>query len=235
MILIDQPYVSDFLKKTIKENHFEVIATKQAKALFSDATVNWITESDAAKVLTQQINPLVYTNSENSLKWVFDNLKITNLPGQINLFKDKFKFRELIKSLFPNFLFQKITLDEIQNLDVNQLKLPFVIKPSVGFFSIGVYVINTMQDWEKAKKELNYDHLKSIYPPEVMDSSTFIIEEYIQGEEYAVDAYFNNQGEVVILNILHHIFSSTTDVSDRVYSTSKRIIKKYKEPLESFL
>ena len=52
------------------------------------------------------------------------------------------------------------------------------------------------------------------------------MEEYVEGEEYAIDCYFDEKGEVVILNILHHKFSSGRDTSDRVYSTSKEIILK---------
>ncbi len=235
MILIDQPYISDFLIKTIKENNFEVIFTKEAKSLINDDSLNWISEKDAIKKLTNSPNPLVYTNSENSLLWIFNNLKETNLPNQIRLFKDKLKFRELTKDLLPNFMFREIKIDEIQTLDLAELVLPFVIKPSLGFFSIGVHVINNKADWDTAQKELNFDNLKSIYPKEVMDASTFIIEEYIKGEEFAIDAYFNNIGDVVILNILHHKFSSNTDVSDRVYSTSQHIISKYKKVIEEFL
>ncbi len=235
MILIDKPYISSFLIKTIKDNNFEVIATKEAKLLINDDSINWISEKDAVNKITNSTNPLVYTNSENSLIWIFNNLKETALPNQIRLFKDKLKFRELTKDLFPDFLFRKIKIDEIQTLDLNELKLPFVIKPSLGFFSIGVHIVHNKSDWSTAKKELNYDNLKSIYPKEVMDASTFIIEEYIEGEEFAIDAYFNKEGEVVILNILHHKFSSSSDVSDRVYSTSQSIIRKYKEPIEVFL
>ena len=235
MILIDNPYISDFLIKTIKENNFEIIATKEAKSLINDDSLNWISENDAKNKLLISPNPLVYTNSENSLTWIFNNLKETNLPEQIGLFKDKLKFRELTKGMFPDFLFRKIKIEDIKTLDIDELKLPFVIKPSLGFFSIGVHIIRNKSDWYAAQKELNYDNLKSIYPKDVMDASTFIIEEYIEGEEFAIDAYFNNDGEVVILNILHHIFSSSTDVSDRVYSTSKSIISKYKKSVEEFL
>ena len=235
MILIDQPYISDFLISTIKENNLEIISTKEAKLLVNDDTLNWISENDAKNKFINSPNPLIYTNSENSLTWIFNNLKETNLPNQIRLFKDKLKFRELTKDLFPDFLFRKVKIDEIQTLDIEELKLPFVIKPSVGFFSIGVHIVNNKSDWYAAQKELNYDNLKSIYPKEVMNASTFIIEEYIEGEEFAIDAYFNKDGEVVILNILHHQFSSSTDVSDRVYSTSQSIIRKYKESVEAFL
>lgn len=235
MILIDNPYISDFLIRTIKENNFEIISTKEAKALINDDSMNWISENDAKNKLLNSPNPLVYTNSENSLTWIFNNLKETNLPEQIRLFKDKLKFRELTKGMFPDFLFRKIKIDDIQTLDIDELKLPFVIKPSLGFFSIGVHIVRNKSDWYAAQKELNHDNLRSIYPKDVMDASTFIIEEYIEGEEFAIDAYFNNDGEVVILNILHHRFSSGTDVSDRVYSTSQSIIRKYKESVEAFL
>jgi hypothetical protein len=235
MILIDQPYVSDFLIKTIKENNFEIIATKEAQSLINDDTMNWISEKDAKNKLIRSPNPLLYTNSENALKCIFENIKETKRPEQIRLFKDKYKCRELTKELYPNFLFRKIKIEEIQTLAIDELKMPFVIKPSVGFFSIGVHIVHNKADWQTAQKELNYDNLKNIYPKEVMDASTFIIEEYIEGEEFAIDAYFNKEGEVVILNILHHAFSSSTDVSDRIYSTSKSIILKHKENIESFL
>lgn len=235
MILIDNPYISDFLIRTIKENNFEIISTKEARSLINDDSLNWISENVAKNKILNSTNPLIYTNSENSLTWIFKNLNETKLANQIRLFKDKLQFRELTKGMFPDFLFRKIKIDDIQTLDIDELKLPFVIKPSLGFFSIGVHIIRNKSDWNSAIKELNYDNLKSIYPKEVMDASTFIIEEYIEGEEFAIDAYFNNDGEVVILNILHHMFSSSTDVSDRVYSTSQSIILKYKESVEEFL
>ena len=110
-----------------------------------------------------------------------------------------------------------------------------MIKPSLGFFSLGVHIVHNMKDWDIAKRELNQKNLGSLFPEEVLSATSFIIEEYIVGEEYAVDCYFNNEGEVVILNILHHKFSSGTDISDRVYSTSKDIILKYKSDIEVFL
>ena len=235
MIFIDQPYVSDFLIQTIKENNFEIVATAEAKSLINDGTLNWISEQEAKTKLSGSEHPQVYINSENSLSWIFEHLEKTKRPNQIRLFKDKYKFRELIKELFPDFLFRKITIEEIQTVTIDELKLPFVIKPSLGFFSIGVHIVTNEEDWINAQKELNYDNLKSIYPKEVLDASTFIIEEYIEGEEFAIDAYFNADREAVILNILHHKFSSGADVSDRVYSTSQSIIRKHIKSVEAFL
>jgi hypothetical protein len=235
MILIDYPYVSDFLKRSINENFLEIVATKEARALIMDDSLNWIAENDAKRKIVNNPNRMVYTNSENALTWVFENLQETQLPDQIRLFKDKFKFREFMKDLFPGFLYRKVSVEQIQTLRIDELKMPFVIKPSLGFFSIGVHIVHNESDWLSAQKELNYDNLKSAYPKGVLDASNFIIEEHIEGEEFAIDAYFDKDGEVVILNIMHHKFSSGTDVSDRVYSTSQSIIRNYMASVEVFL
>ena len=59
MILIDQPYISDFLLKTIKENNFEIIATNEAKSLINDNSLNWISEADAKSKIVKSINGVI--------------------------------------------------------------------------------------------------------------------------------------------------------------------------------
>jgi hypothetical protein len=235
MYLIDKPYISDFLIETIKENHFQIVATKVAKELVADASLNWISEEEAIATIKKDPSRRIYSNSENALSWIDKHFGDSELSRQINTLKDKVKFREQIKALFPEFKFRKIKLEDIQTIATKELSFPFVIKPSIGFLSIGVYVINDENDWIKAKEEITPHNLKSIFPKKVLDTSHFIIEDLIQGEEYAIDYYYNDRGEVVILNILHHIFSSGSDTSDRVYSTSKAIIYEYKSALEQFL
>ncbi|MFK7933936.1 MAG: ATP-grasp domain-containing protein, partial [Saprospiraceae bacterium] len=98
-----------------------------------------------------------------------------------------------------------------------------------------VHIIKDEADWLQAQKELQPAQLKSIFPENVLNTNHFIIEEFIEGEEYAIDYYHNEQGEVVILNILHHVFSSGTDTSDRVYSTSKAIIETHQTSIQQLL
>ncbi|MFO7669078.1 MAG: ATP-grasp domain-containing protein [Bacteroidales bacterium] len=235
MILIDYPFVSDFLRNTIRKNHYCVVSTEPARALLPGESVTWLTEEEAVKRLKKNPGTPVYSNSENALGWIAEHLGGSALAHQVVLFKDKARFRELIKESYPGFMFRTVALAEIQQLEPRELTFPFVIKPSIGFFSIGVHVVKSEKEWLKAKNELKYEKLKTIYPPGVLNTSTFILEEYIEGEEYAIDCYFNNEGEVVILNILHHKFSSENDTSDRVYSTSREIILKFKGRFEEFL
>ncbi|MGO4819569.1 ATP-grasp domain-containing protein [Flavobacterium sp. W22_SRS_FP1] len=235
MFLIDKPFVSDFLIKTIKDNNYKIIATKVAKELVQDDSLAWIAEEEAIALLKNNREISLYSNSENALAWIDQYYGESKLSNQLQVLKNKVKFRELIKELFPDFYFKQIGLEEIQRLSDDEIRFPFVIKPAVGFFSIGVHIVENEKDWIKAKSELQADKLKSIFPENVLNTSTFIIEEFIRGEEYAIDYYYDNNGDAVLLNVLHHLFSSGTDTSDRVYSTSKAIIEKYKINLEYFL
>ncbi|MFV8337450.1 ATP-grasp domain-containing protein [Flavobacterium sp. RSP29] len=235
MFLIDKPFVSDFLIKTIKDNNYKIIATKVAKELVKDDSLAWIAEEEAIALLKNNPEISLYSNSENALAWIDQFYGESELSSQLQVLKNKVKFRELIKELFPDFYFKQISIDEIQRLSDDEIRFPFVIKPAVGFFSIGVHIVENEKDWIKAKSELQPDKLKSIFPENVLNTSNFIIEEFIRGEEYAIDYYYDNNGDAVVLNVLHHLFSSGTDTSDRVYSTSKAIIEKYKIDLECFL
>ena len=235
MFLIDQPYVSDFLIDTIRDHHFKIIATPIAKKLIPDDSLNWITEEQALAILKNKPQTPLYSNSENALAWVEQHLGESELAKQIRLLKDKVEFRALIQNLFPDFYFKKLKLEEIHSLSPQEISFPFVIKPSIGFFSIGVHIVKNENDWLQAKKELNPENLKSIFPESVLDTTNFIIEAFIPGEEFAIDYYYDDHGNVVLLNVLHHLFTSGTDTSDRVYSTSKEIIEKHKSDFESML
>lgn len=226
MILIDHPYVSDFLIETIKKNQFPIVSTKAAKELISEKKLNWIDEENAIDQLMKNPNQKVYSNSENVINWVEKSLYFTELPQQISNFKNKLKLRELLQDVYPNYFFKGVAFNELDELNIESINTPFIIKPTIGFFSLGVHKVDTHQEWETvlAKIKSEVSHIKTFYPSEVLDTNNFIIEECIKGEEFAIDCYFNSSGEAVILNIMHHIFSSAKDVSDRVYSTSKEII-----------
>lgn len=235
MFLLDKPFVSDFLIQTIRDNNYKIVSYAASRALVKDPDLNWISQQEATDIIKQ--NPLtpIYSNSENALSWIDQHLAENDLHHQIKAFKDKYQFRQLLQETFPDFYFEKISLADIQKVSAKNLSFPFVIKPSVGFFSIGVHVVNNANDWKKAKRSLNPENLESIFPESVLNTTEFIIEAYIDGEEYAVDYYHNSLGEVVVLNVMHHVFSSGTDTSDRVYSTSKEIIERHRTGIESFL
>lgn len=236
MIILDKPYVSDFLINTINKYHLKVLRNQFTKTLNSINDSNFNLDDEAIQIIENK-HELLYTNSENAIDWISENLKNTNLPQQIELFKNKEKFRKLFSKLYPDFYFRTIAFKELGIIEFDTLLKPFVIKPKVGFFSMGVHIVNNKNDWKNVLKSLNTEMqlVKDIYPLQVMDATEFIIESYIRGEEFAIDGYFNSKGKPVILNILEHQFSSKDDVSDKLYFTSTTIIKKLKDKIQVFL
>lgn len=237
MFILDKPYVSEFLEKTLEKNKFPVLNTAAVKELVSNTGINYIDEEKAVKKLRDYKNPVLYTNSENSIEWISKNLCFTDLPDKIALCKDKIKFRKIISKIYPDFYFKEVSFEDIKRIKPQDLKFPLVLKPAVGFLSFGVYMIYNDSEWNSTISILEEDikKFKTIYPLNVVNTSTFIIEEMVLGEEFAVDAYYNEKGEAVILNIYKHPFCSEKDVSDRVYFTSKAIIEKYLKEFEQLL
>ena len=139
MILIDKPYVSDFLIKTIKDNTFQIVATDVAKELIPDKNLNWISEQEAIDTYKNNPNLPIYTNSENTINWIEKNFSFSKLPNYIQVFKNKIKFRELIQDSFPNYFFKGIKYSDLDNLKLDEVVFPFIIKPAIGFFSLGVH------------------------------------------------------------------------------------------------
>ncbi len=237
MLIIDKPYISDFLKKTMKDlqvpvldkgNFFDVKQSKDAQILSEDEFLK----------IAKKKNPLkLYCNSENSINWISEHLSQTNIPKYIDFCKDKIKFRELLQPLYPNFYFSKVDFKELEKVDTTSIKKPFIVKPSVGFFSIGVVKVTSDEEWSKVVKQLKeeIEKVEGMYPEAVMNSKTFIIEECIEGEEFAIDAYYDELSKPVILNILKHPFSTDTDVSDRIYYTSREIIQEHLETFRRIL
>ncbi|MDD2196329.1 MAG: ATP-grasp domain-containing protein [Bacteroidales bacterium] len=235
MFIIDEPYVSELFKDTIIKNRYKLL--KNEFALKSEHYDSELLYDNEQMIEAFKSNQLLYLNSENSIEWIADNLSFSELPQHINVFKNKALFRDMTRKMYPNFYYKQLDINELRSFKVDEVKKPFIIKPAVGFLSLGVYTVNSNNDWVKTVELIEKEmvDVKSMFPKEVLDTSKFIIEEYIDGTEYAFDAYYDNEGKPVIINILKHIFASTEDVSDRLYLTSKSIINEFISPFQEFL
>lgn len=228
MIILDKPYVSTFLQKTVRDLGIPVLNCSEDDDLISLNNLKISNEDDFRKIAKAQSPLLLYCNSENSLQWIYRNLEDTGIPKAIELFKEKVTFRQLVQRIYPDFFFQEVTYNQLPNIDISKINKPFIIKPAIGFFSMGVYKVSRDNEWELIVGSIQQEMQKvqGLYPIEVMNSSKFIIEQYIEGEEFAIDAYYDGNGKPVILNILKHPFSSDGDVSDRIYFTSQNIMRE---------
>ncbi|MGB9133602.1 MAG: ATP-grasp domain-containing protein [Methanosarcina sp.] len=237
MIILDYPYVSEFLKDTIADMQIPVLKNEMAAGLKTEKRLKFLEEFEFIKLIKEKGEFSLYSNSENSLGWISENLAFTGLPEKIELFKNKIKFRELLERIYPELYFKGVEFENLEEIRVEEIEKPFIIKPAVGFFSLGVHKVSTNEEWASVLKSIKaeVEEIKGLYPVQVLDVEKFIIEGNIEGEEFAVDAYFNNKGKPIVLNIFKHIFSSEHDVSDRVYFTSKGVIETYREAIEDLL
>ncbi|MCP4707022.1 MAG: ATP-grasp domain-containing protein [Planctomycetes bacterium] len=236
MFIVDYPYASEFLNDTIRRNNFKVVGTKQARELLS-GEVDFVDEGEAVELIREDGNAKVYLTSENSIEWIEKNIAFNRLPEIVRQFKDKGKFRDLLKETYPDYFYEVVGLDELAGHSLDGGKFPLIVKPTVGFFSLGVYKVNDAAEWEAVRGGIKneIEPARSLFPVEVLDGSEFIIEECIEGDEYAVDVYFNKDGKPIVLNIMKHLFSSENDVSDRVYLTTKEIILENLGKFDSLL
>ena len=102
MIILENPYVSDFLIETIKRNKFSVLNNEIARKYLNE---NELLAGEFA--INTAKEELIYTNSENSIDWIDENLSDENINQMIKICKDKAVFRNTLKSIFPNYYFEE--------------------------------------------------------------------------------------------------------------------------------
>ncbi|WP_374289247.1 ATP-grasp domain-containing protein [Desulfovibrio desulfuricans] len=246
MIIFDEPYVSPELQEYAAARREPVLDNavardlSRARALSGAAPLNLVAEADFASLCRADAAggtpPRIYTCSENSLAWVSAHVDNPQLVGSIEKLKNKALTRELLRPLYDDYFYRKLSLDALRHLPFEELRLPCVVKPAVGFFSLGVRIVRDRADWLAALAAIEQEavHWREQYPDSVVDSEDWLIEEYIDGDEFAVDVYFDEQGQAVICNVLRHEFASASDVSDRLYYTGASVVRAHLAEFEDW-
>lgn len=225
MVILEESLVSDLLRDTIIANNWPVLSNEVSIPIFQKYNLLLEKEAFISYAKTQK-KPLFYTNSKKSYKWIVEHLEDFFCADVIKLFRNKTHFRTLLKDLYPDFFFRKIPFSRLFHLNPEKLKYPCVIKPNQGNGSIGVFVLENSDQFYQAI--VNIRHLKEHkdHVSDDLDLDTFLIEEKIEGEQYAVEVYFDDNKLPVILNILQHIPMYSHDISDTLYISSTEIISQ---------
>ncbi len=90
-------------------------------------------------------------------------------------------------------------------------------------------MVNSRTQWDAALADIqqNLPVWRSRYSESSLAEDSFIIEPYLDGTEYAVDAYFDENGEAVVLDVLRHEFKDANDTTDRCYVTGPSVIRQH--------
>lgn len=234
MVILEYPAEFGLLPGWLEASRHPVLANDCARDLAGRGfDLNLVSAGEAAQRIGAGEH--VYTCSETALEWVAANSPNQSLVRAIDTCKDKAALRRAIRSTDPGFFFRECTAAELVELDYASLPDRFVVKPNRGFCSVGVFIVASEDDWKEALAAIAEGRVKSAYSQDVVDSQTFVIEQFIDGTEYALDLYFDGDGAPHVLNVLRHDFASPEDTSDRLYVTGPRIVAEMRPRFESWL
>lgn len=177
----------------------------------------------------------VYLNSET----LYDSIKHLlpeDLCARVDVLRNKFSLRTLLKGMYEDFYFAKIDVDALPgySFDFNRKKT-YIVKPVLGFMAAGVRAVDEETDLTRLTQDIHQElmHYQILYPG--IFTQELIIEDYIAAtEEYAVDVYFNDQFEPVIVALYHHPISPKPEYAQMLYHTDPMAFKLLHNELKVF-
>lgn len=115
MIVLEEPYVSEPLAAWLEESQHPVLDNAVSREQGEGRALNIVAEDEAVRRIDG--GERVYTNSENALAWIMDNVHNESLVRGIGLFKDKAAMRAALAPLDPDLFFKTCSVDELFKLD----------------------------------------------------------------------------------------------------------------------
>ena len=115
MIILEKPFVSDMLLNLIKEERLPVLKNETSEKYVSDGIV--LSDNDFCEEY-KKIKK-IYTVSENTLGWIYDNIKDDNFLKSISIVKDKAAFRRICRDIYPDFFFKESNIKELKEQNIN--------------------------------------------------------------------------------------------------------------------
>ncbi|WP_242155325.1 ATP-grasp domain-containing protein [Aestuariivivens sediminis] len=176
----------------------------------------------------------ICTTSEATLDSILNGIDDDVTKTAIESMKDKLLFRKLLQDDFPALKYYYINYDDIKALKISNKK---VLKPVKGCFGTAVKIIDEHSDLnliaEEIKSEIGVN--SSVFSDSVLSQNAFLLEDFIDGEEYAVDMFYDSQGKPHIVNIYYHPLPKHQDYLHMIYYTSKIIFETvYDEAMTFF-
>ena len=175
------------------------------------------------------INDKIYAPDETSVP-IFLKRTPEEKRKSLETIKNKLKCRELLRTIYPDFFFRSVGLNELASIELPENK-KIIIKPQKGFFGVGVKEINSESNLAEIAEELKAEMTKNIeyFSEEMFTMEEFIIEEFIEGEEYAFDIFYDKNGEPVLTNFMHHPPAKESAYFHLLYYSNKIIYDLFAE------
>jgi len=223
-IITGKGYISELVTKIETEDKIKVKDEIKIEVISEDNFRN--------SELILKAGDKVYAPTESALEIILERSEDNIFTNAVNLLKDKHKFRELMSNMYPNFYFSKTTIDKLEKIKLDRRK-KYIVKPTKGFFGTAVKELtcetNISEITKDIRKELEEN--SRYFSESVLSKNELIIEQFVEGEEYAVDMYFDGDGKPEILNIYHHPLPEKKEYFHVLYYTNTYIFDSFYDRL----
>jgi hypothetical protein len=142
----------------------------------------------------------------------------------IRALKDKLAFREMLRPIYPDFTFESVATRDLSKVRLDPDRV-YVIKPERGAFGAGVRTIKGDADLSRLQDEIvgEMERNAAVLSETALSSERLVVEQYIEGEEYAADVFFDSEANPVILSTYHHPMPANPAYLHMVYYISTRV------------
>jgi hypothetical protein len=174
--------------------------------------------------------------TETVLDEVLKKIDDEEKKAMISRLKNKVACRQMLTAIFPNFFFREIPVQGLPGIELDP-KEKYFVKPIKGYWGSAAFPLDGQTDRLALMHEIEAQLTKRthIFSEEVVSKDRLIVEEFLEGEEYAVDMFFNESGQPVITNVCHHPLPKKRDYLHVVYYTSYEVYRNiYPKFIEFF-
>ena len=202
MMIIDEPFAAPELIEYLECTQEPVLLNSMVEKILKRHSIKALGDEEfAARV---NAGGCLICTSENAFSWIAQHIEDEAVTEAIATFKDKARMRKLLAPMYPSLEYREIPTAQLKEVCFEDFSTPFVLKPNVGYCSVGVYVVESRQQWDAALADIdeNMAVWRSRYAKSALDEGLFVAESYLEGTEFAVDAFFDNNGEAVVLDVL---------------------------------
>jgi len=177
----------------------------------------------------------VCVTSELALDPVLTRMDDADRRAIVTRLKDKLACREMLRAIYPDFYVEPVALRDLPFRAIDPARR-YVVKPVKGYFGSGARVIEAGADLAAVAEDITREMGRNvgIFSDAVLSRDAFMIEEYIEGEEYAVDMFYTDSGAPVITTIYHHPLPAKRDYLHMMYYTSAAIFAELYGPVVDF-
>lgn len=144
----------------------------------------------------------------------------------IETLKDKAAFRLALTDLYPELDVRSVTLDELPALEIAD-GARHVVKPARGVFGTAVHEVDARTDLAALRDRIAREVARGaeILSASALAGDRLVVEEYIEGEEYALDAVFTMDGEPIIVGAYRHPMPRNPAYLHVVYHAGAQVLK----------